>query len=172
MMLVVLILLAFLILAATLAWVAIAQPGPLWRKWLALLALTLAVPVAIIGVHELLGRPKPTALEWVHDFPGGATVIGYRLQEPDAIYLWLVFPDETEPRAYALPWDLGTAEELQEVHRQASEKHQEMVVEQSEDADQYDEDMKLSFHLATPKPLMEKPAPEDEDFLLYQPADD
>jgi hypothetical protein len=159
-------------LAAALAWIAIAQPGPLWRKRLALLVLVLIVPVAIVGVHELLGRPKPAALEWVRDFPGGATVIGYRLQEPEAIYLWLVFPDETEPRAYALPWNLGTAEQLQDVHRRASEQHQEMIVEQSEDADPYDEDMKLTFHLVTPRPLMEKPAPEDEDFLLYQPADD
>lgn len=164
-------LLALLGLAAILAWVALAQPGALWRKWLALLALALMVPAAIVGVHELLGRPKPVALEWVHDFPGGATVIGYRLQEPDAIYLWLLFPGETEPRAYALPWNLDTAKELQDVHRQANEQHQEMVVEKSEDADPYDEDMQLTFHLVTPKPLMEKPAPEDEDFLLYQPSD-
>jgi len=165
------VLLLLLALCTVLAWTALAQPGPLWRKWLALLALALSVPVALLAVHELTGRPKPLALEWVHDLHDGATVVAYKFVEDEAIYLWLVLPGETAPRAYALPWDRKAAKDLQEAEAQAQELHTglEMVLEDDPD---HDADFNLAFHAVTIPALQDKPYEEENIFDYDRDADD
>lgn len=164
------VLLLFLALWAVLAWVAIAQPGPLWRKVLALLALALSVPVALVAVHELTGRAKPIALEWVHDLHDGARVVAYTFVEDEAIYLWLVLPGETAPRAYALPWDRKAAKDIQEADALAQELHTQMEVVMEEDPDN-DTDFDLAFHTVTIPTLQDKPYEEDDSFTYDRDAD-
>lgn len=157
------VLLAFLAVGAVLAWVALAQPGPLWRKCVALLALVLSVPVALVAVHELTGRPKPLALEWIHDLHDGATVIAYHFVEDEAIYLWLVLPGETMPRAYALPWDRKAAKALEEADSVAQQLHSDMEMTLEDDPDHV-ADFTIDFHALVIPTLQDKPVEEDNSF--------
>ena len=165
------VLLLLLAINAVLAWTAIAQPGPLWRKWLALTALALSVPLAMVAVHELTGRPKPIALEWVHDLRGGATVVAYRFVEDEAIYLWLVLPGESAPRAYALPWDRASAREIQEAEAVAQELRTLMEMAIEEDPDN-NADFTLVFRAVTIPTLQDKPYEKDESFVYERDADE
>lgn len=70
--------------------------------------------VAYGGLIDLLGRPKPVGLALKPIAPSEATVIAAQMQEPEAIYIWLMFEGQPEPRAYVLPWDMKTARELQQ----------------------------------------------------------
>lgn len=51
------------------------------------------------GFSELMSRPKPASLEWLRGGTSPATVAASHMRENEAIYLWLVFEDQTEPRA-------------------------------------------------------------------------
>jgi hypothetical protein len=64
------------------------------------------------GSIELLSRPKPLRLELWQEAEK-AKVLGATLREGEAIYVWLQFPGADEPRAYALPWDMKMAQQLQ-----------------------------------------------------------
>lgn len=84
-------------------------------------ALSLGL-IGLIGASavELLGRPKPTRIEWAKRAGADADVLGSRVVEGKAIYLWLGLPGEPEPRAYVLPWNLETAKELQKAVEEAA----------------------------------------------------
>jgi hypothetical protein len=164
------VLLSLLAICAVLAWTALAQPGPLWRKWLALAALALSVPLALVAVHELTGRPKPLALEWIHDLRGGATVVAYHFVEDEAIYLWLLLPGESAPRAYALPWDRTAAKDIQEAEAVAQELQTMMEMALEEDPDG-DADFTLVYRAVTIPALQDKPYEEDNSFTYDRDAD-
>lgn len=104
------------ILAALLAYIAIWAPRRPWIKLTALATATCLLPLAYAGFAELLGRPKPVVLPWASIEAGTdqteATVLAARLQEGEAIYLWLGFDGLNEPRSYALPWNEALAREL------------------------------------------------------------
>lgn len=63
-----------------------------------------------------LGNPKPMALQWPR--LGKVTVAAYVLDEPNAIYLWLV-TDGSAPQAFVLPWSTPTADALNSAGEQA-----------------------------------------------------
>jgi hypothetical protein len=93
------------------------------RAGLARRALSVGVFVVLIalvygGSIELLGRPKPLRLEWRD--PADAQVVGAVPVENEAIYLWLMMPESSEPRAYALPWSVQAAQELQDAQSKAA----------------------------------------------------
>ena len=69
-----------------------------------------------------MSKPKPVDLEWVLSDTTAAEVVASRLVEDRGIYLWLQLPDVFEPRAYVLPWDRASAEELQQAMRQAEQR--------------------------------------------------
>ena len=101
------------ILAALLAYIAIWAPRRPWIKLTALATAACLLPLAYAGFAELLGRPKPVALPWAGTTDHtDATVLAARLQEGEAIYLWLGFDGLSEPRSYALPWNDALAREL------------------------------------------------------------
>ena len=86
------------------------------------LALTAVWLVVAYGaLAELLSRPKPVDLEFARTATAEAQVLASRVVEDEAIYLWLDFLPDGEPRAYRLPFDRETAEEL----RRAMEKGRE-----------------------------------------------
>ncbi len=73
------------------------------------------------GFVELLGRPKPASLEWVAQNEE-VTVVGARMREGEAIYLWLELESPSEPRSYVLPWSQENAEQLQRAMQQVESK--------------------------------------------------
>ena len=101
------------LLAGGLATIAIWAPRRLGPKAGALACAALFMPVGYAGFSDLLSRPKPVALEWWLAHAQEATVLGSQMREGTSLYLWLQVDGEPEPRAYRLPWDQRTAQQLQ-----------------------------------------------------------
>ncbi len=81
-------------------------------------ALALIV-VAGLSLVEQLGRPKPVRVEWMRS-QNDVAVLGSRMIEGKAIYLWLGLPGVAEPRAYVLPWSIKVANDLQKALEEAA----------------------------------------------------
>ena len=109
-------------LAATLALISIWAPRRLAIKSAALAATALFLPLAYASLVELLSQPKPVDLEWWLSDAADAEVLAARQVEGEGIYLWLQLPDVAEPRAYVLPWDRASAEQLQQALREAEQQ--------------------------------------------------
>lgn len=107
------------VLAAALAGIGIRATGKVWVKASALALAALFMPLAYGSLVDLLGKPKPAGMEWDLGRVGEATVLGAKLSEDKAIFLWLDITGMPEPRYYVLPWDRRMAEELQAAIRQA-----------------------------------------------------
>ncbi len=110
---------AFVVIAASLAGIAIWAPRAVLIKVGALVLAALLMPTAYASLVELLGRPKPVTLEWAMGAVPEATVLGASMRENEAIYLWLRFDGIPEPIAYVLPWNMETAKQLQQAMAQA-----------------------------------------------------
>ena len=109
-------------LAAILGLISVWAPRRLAIKGAALTTAVLFLPLAYASLVELLSKPKPVDLEWVLSDTTEAEVVASRLVEDRGIYLWLLLPDVFEPRAYVLPWDRTSAEQLQQALRQAEQQ--------------------------------------------------
>jgi hypothetical protein len=109
------------LLAGMLALISIWSPRRLPVKLGALSTALLLIPVTYAAFASLLSRPKPVDLEWGLAAAEEATVLGSRAEEDQGIYLWLQLPESEEPRAYVIPWDRDTAEQLQEAQREAEQ---------------------------------------------------
>ena len=112
----------FAVLAGLMASIAVWAPRRLWIKVCALGATLLFMPTAYASMMQLLSMPKPATYEWWHNQADEATVLGSSMQENEGIYLWLQLPDIFEPRAYVLPWDRTSAEQLQQALRDAEQQ--------------------------------------------------
>jgi len=99
--------------AGLLGAIGIAAARRLALKGTALATTIVFLPLACASMAGLLGKPKPTELAWWLEHGSEATVLASRIEEDEAIYLWLQLPDVAEPRAFALPWNRETAEQLQ-----------------------------------------------------------
>ena len=64
-----------------------------------------------------LGQPRPVLL----GVPQG-TVAAFELDEPRAIYVWLMVPGARAPIALALPWNEAAAAELHDAQQQAKRR--------------------------------------------------
>jgi hypothetical protein len=87
------------------------------RRSLSVGIFVLLIAVVYGGSIELLGRSKPLRLEWRD--AADAQVVSAVPVENEAIYVWLLMPDSSEPCAYVLPWSLQAAQQLQEAMSQA-----------------------------------------------------
>lgn len=84
-------------------------------------SLTMAtIAVLWVSLIEQQGRPKPVALEWWMRHADEAAVLGSQMDEGKQLYLWLKVAGEVEPRAYTLPWDQKTAQQLQSALEEAA----------------------------------------------------
>ena len=81
-----------------------------WGRLAIILALLTLLGSLGLANAELLGRPKPYAIEWRKS--PDATLIAWTYREGVAIWVWAQVPGDTEPRSYRLPWSDRTAEEL------------------------------------------------------------
>ena len=109
-------------LAATLGLIGIWAPRRLAIKGAALATAALFMPLAYASLVALLSKPKPVDLEWWLNGAEEAEVLASRMVEDQGIYLWLQLVDVAEPRAYVLPWDRTSAEQLQQALREAEQK--------------------------------------------------
>lgn len=90
--------------------------GRVWQRAVSATVFVLLIALVYGGSIELLGRPKPVRLEWRG--MENAQVLGASMRENEAIYLWLQFDGIAEPKVYALPWSMQTAQELQNAMQQ------------------------------------------------------
>lgn len=86
------------------------------------------LPVSYVAYSDLIGRPKPIAVEWVRSNIEEAKVIGYVLLEDQGIYLYLGIPGDKEPMSYKLPWDTKTAEKIQKAGEAARKQDTDLMV--------------------------------------------
>ena len=71
----------------------------------------------LISVSENIGKPKPLWSE-VYSL-NRAIVLSVQPVEGEAIYLWVLRDGAALPVAYVLPWDIKTAQQLQDASREA-----------------------------------------------------
>ncbi|MGH6932751.1 MAG: hypothetical protein ACREEE_10015 [Dongiaceae bacterium] len=91
--------------------------GVVWQRAISVGLFAALIAVVYGGGIELLSQPKPIRLEWRH--VPEAELVGATMVEGEAIYVWLRFDANPEPRAYALPWDVNAAQQLQEAMQEA-----------------------------------------------------
>jgi len=106
-------------LATVLAAIGIWSHRKLYAKIAAVAATALFIPTIYLSYADLLSRPKPASLEWWNRDASEATVVGSRLREGEAIYLWIELAGSDEPRAYKLPWQQELAKQLYGAQREA-----------------------------------------------------
>lgn len=116
------------VLAGAMTMITVWAPRTLIVKLGAIAAATAFLGAGYLGLLSLLSRPKPVDMEWWLATADQAAVLGSRIEEGRAIYLWLQFEATPEPRAYALPWDRDLAEQLQTATRDAAEHESQLVM--------------------------------------------
>lgn len=156
------------ILAAVLVNIAIWSPRRLWIKLAALASAACFLPVAYAGLSELLGRPKPVELQWSAGGHDAATVLAARLREDEAIYLWLAYEGQDEPRSYVLPWDDATARELHSAQGEAQKTGLELRARLPLDADLLEDEPLFYAEPQRAPPPKTQPA---ENPLWFQRSD-
>ncbi len=112
----------FVVLATVLANIGVWAPRRTWVRYCAVLVAALFIPAAYASVSDLLSRPKPASIEWLHRNATEATVLSARIVEGKRIYLWLQIAGEAEPRSYVFPYDKKTARQLHEAQNKARRK--------------------------------------------------
>jgi hypothetical protein len=107
------------VLACGLASIAIWSPRKLWVKGTALAMAAALFGIGYAGFASMLSRPKPMSMAWAEQQIGEANLVGSSMVEGQAIYVWLQFDGSPEPRAFALPWDIRAAQQLQQALQEA-----------------------------------------------------
>jgi hypothetical protein len=138
------------LLAAGLATISIWSPRKLWVKVGAVLLAACFMPISYASFTDLLSKPKPVALEWFNRSMTEATVLSARMQEGEAIYLWLQLPNSPEPRYYKIGWSEEVAKQLQQAMREAEKNQGGMRMEMPFE-NTWDTDKPMFYALPQPK---------------------
>lgn len=88
------------------------------KKLAAAICYCIFLVMFILTLAEASGTPKDIRTEWRS--VENATLIASRLDEPNAIYIWILLDDRT-PRNYVLPWNIKTAERLRKAIEESKE---------------------------------------------------
>src|SRR5262249_45203525 len=107
---------AFALLLGTFIFLVLPR-GHQWQRAASASLFLVLIVVVYSASCELLGRPKPLRLE-LRPRADKAKVVAATVHEGEAIYVWLEFPGSDEPRAYALPWNMQMAQQLQSAMQQ------------------------------------------------------
>ncbi len=118
-----------LLLAATLASLAIWAPRPARVRFLALALVIMFIPLGYAQFAEMLSKPKPMNFEWFERNADKALILGMHFDEGQAIYLWLKLSGDVEPRYYKVPWNLRLAEKLEELIEGAVRQNSALVID-------------------------------------------
>lgn len=112
----------FGLLALSVGACAIAVRG----AWVRAGSFCLTVALAAALWQTSLGRPRPP----VFDTPSG-TVVGFRFDEPRAIYLWMLPAGAHAPTAFQLPWSERQAAQIQQAAEQAKKEGEPLQAQRS-----------------------------------------
>ena len=137
-------------LAALLSSIGVWAPRKLWVKGAALATMALFLPVTYASLSDLLSRPKPIAFEWTQLDIEEANVLGARMEEDKAIYLWLALDGVAEPRSYVLPWNEEMAKQLHSAQRKAEAEG--AAVRMNQPFERSWDDRERKFYAAPPPP--------------------
>ncbi len=148
------------LLAAVLAHIAIWSPRDLWVKVGALATTAAFMPVAYLSLSTMLSRPKPIEMEWSRDHLTEAAVLGARLEEGKAIYVWLEMDGVDEPRAYVLPWSEELAKQLHGAQRSAEQTGTKVLMRKPFE-NSLDEQEQLFFAAPVPPPQEKEEGPQN-----------
>ena len=157
----------FIVLAAVLANIGIWAPRRIWVRYSAVAVAALYIPAAYASVADLLSRPKPASIEWLHRNASEATVISARIVENKSIYLWLQIAGEDEPRAYVLPYDKKTARQLHEAQNNAKRKGTKTRMKRP--FAKRRDNSKKQFYAAPQPPRPEKKSPKQSPYVVVPP---
>ena len=103
---------AVVALFAAAAHLAIWSRAGTWARPAAVTLFLVGLPlIAAAGVHSL-GHHRPINLAWELG-KGEYLILGVKMEQDRAIYLYLEAPDRLEPWPLVLPWDNETANEIQ-----------------------------------------------------------
>jgi hypothetical protein len=158
----------FVALATVLANIGIWAPRKIWVRYSAVAVAALFMPAAYASVTDLLSRPKPASIEWLHRNTAEATVLSASIVENKSIYLWLQLSGETEPRAYVLPYDKKLARQLHEAQKNAKRKGTKTRMKRPF-AKQRDNN-KRQFYAAPQPPRPKKSTPNNLPHVVVPPA--
>ena len=157
-------------LAAVLANIAIWSPRHMWIKLSALATTAAFVPATYLSLSEMLSRPKPIEIQWAMQELSEASVIGARLEEGEAIYVWLGIEGIDEPRAYALPWNDEMARQLHGAQRSAEQDGTKVRMRKPFETSLDDREPVFYAAPPPPPPLKEAPAQAPLRFRKNQSA--
>jgi len=138
--------------------------GRVWQRATSATIFLVLIGVVYGGSIELLSRPKPLRLEWREATE--AKVIGATMREGEAIYVWLEVPGADMPRAYALPWDLQMAQQLQEAMQEGQATGTDVQMSMPFDPGLDDRDPK--FYAAPQQALPDKNYSGGNKTIVYQ----
>jgi hypothetical protein len=151
--------------AAALATIAVWSPRKTPVRAAAVVVTALFVPLAYLGVQDLLSKPKPMKHEWFKRHVDEAVVLGVSLDENKAIYLWLRLDDSLEPRFYVMPWRTQLAEKLQNLIDEAIEEKAIVTIKNPFLARSFDNLGDLNVKIVPPAaPPLKKPPPPAQIF--------
>ena len=157
------------VLAAILANIGIWSPRGIWIKLAAVVAVALFLPVTYVSLTELLSRPKPVSIEWAQRAVPEATVLGSSMVEDQAIYLWLGFAGQDEPRAYTLPWNENLAKQLHKAQQEADAEGTSVKVRQPFDGSI--DQMERVFYAEPQTPPPAKQVSQEQGALVFKGSD-
>jgi len=157
---------AFALLLGTFIFLVLPR-GRQWQR-AASTSLFLALIVVVYGGSlELLSRPKPLQLE-LRQQADKAKVVAATMHEGEAIYVWLEFPGSDEPRAYALPWNMQMAQQLQSAMQEGQANGTDVNMSKPFEAGLDDREPK--FYATPQQALPEKNYGGGETFMFHQPS--
>jgi hypothetical protein len=155
---------AFALLLGTFIFLVLPR-GRLWQRATSATVFLVLIAVVYGGSIELLSRPKPLRLElWQQ--ADKAKVLGATMREGEAIYVWLQFPGTDEPRAYALPWDMKMAQQLQNAMQEGQAKGADVNMSKPFEAGLDDREPKF---YATPQQALPDKNYSGGDTLVFEP---
>ena len=144
--------------AAALASIAIWAPRRTSVRVTALLVAALFIPIAYVELLEMLSKAKPMSFEWFQLGVNRATVLGVRLHEGTAIYMWLRLDGSIAPRYYVLPWRQALDERLEDAIEDAIARRTGVIITKPFEPKNFKDGGQLNVEIVPPPtPPLKKP---------------
>lgn len=114
---------AFLALSLALACLAI-WSRTLWPRIGAVVLLLGIVALGPVALASLTGEPRRASLEWWARSAQDVEVLGHRIDEDVAIYVFVTLPGYDRPQSLQLPYTDKAAEQLQQAAAEGQQSGQ------------------------------------------------